>query len=910
MPPQVLLAQVLWNSTRALPLALAIGLAVVAAVVWLYPPQVKDLPRRWRLGLPALRAAAALALAASLLKPAVLRPKTVLERPAVIVLVDRSRSMSVTDNARTPAQLVALADGLGRLPGGARSEVAAALAADLARAQGLVDAAARARGDWEYARVSGRGVEAARKRADDAAARAIDAARPMADRSGSVSDARLRDALASLRDVPNAGNPDEAGGPAAALRPRIAEALAAARQAQEAADAQLYQSNEAVRRVCDELSKMSRFQLVGQALLRPSTGLLATVGGRATVIGFTVADEPLPVPLATAATDADAKIAAEPDGKTSNLAGAVRTALNRVVGREVAAVVFFSDGRQVGGEGAVTAGLGAAGVPVFAVAASSPGATRDVSFANVSLPASAFIGETVTVRAELRPLGMPPFATELGAKIGESDQPLVIQPLTAQEGRAPAGEFRLRLDRPGAQRITLAVKPVTGEATAENNSVSRWVKVLSQKVKVAAFAGSPTWDFQYLRNALSRSGWVELQAGVLRPGEAARLPLTPQQILDQDVLVFSDVPAAALDQAQWDAVYRLVAERGGSAVLVAGESHLPAEYSQRLVTANLLPYPPEQAPTWRLWPGEQPLFRLAPDPGAADKPFLRLSDDEAGGGAGDDRAGLERWQALPGFYRFLPIGRLKATATPLLIEIASGAPVLTETRVGAGRSFLFGANETWRWRLKAGERDQDRFWLGLVRHAAGEPYAVRSERLAMDLDKVAIEAGETVRVRVRVVGADGLAPASGGHYRVEVVRDGKVVQSLPLGRGAGPDVGRLEARLGNLAEGDYIVRTVAGTAPAGPGGGVELPLHVGSTYEAELADVSGDDSVLRRLAEASGGEFFSLDQMDRLADRLRLAAERRPRYVEQRLWDSPLLFAFVVGCLAAEWAARKRVGLA
>ena len=84
MPPQVLLAQVLWNSTRALPLALAIGLAVVAAVVWLYPPQVKDLPRRWRLGLPALRAAAALALAASLLKPAVLRPKTVLERPAVI----------------------------------------------------------------------------------------------------------------------------------------------------------------------------------------------------------------------------------------------------------------------------------------------------------------------------------------------------------------------------------------------------------------------------------------------------------------------------------------------------------------------------------------------------------------------------------------------------------------------------------------------------------------------------------------------------------------------------------------------------------------------------------------------------------------------------------------------------------
>ena len=47
-------------------------------------------------------------------------------------------------------------------------------------------------------------------------------------------------------------------------------------------------------------------------------------------------------------------------------------------------------------------------------------------------------------------------------------------------------------------------------------------------------AGSPTWDFQYLRNALSRAPWVELQSGVLRPGESARLPLSPQQVLEQE----------------------------------------------------------------------------------------------------------------------------------------------------------------------------------------------------------------------------------------------------------------------------------------------------------------------------------------------------------------------------------------
>jgi hypothetical protein len=190
---------------------------------------------------------------------------------------------------------------------------------------------------------------------------------------------------------------------------------------------------------------------------------------------------------------------------------------------------------------------------------------------------------------------------------------------------------------------------------------------------------------------------------------------------------------------------------------------------------------------------------------------------------------------------------------------------------------------------------------------------------------VAIEEGESVRVRVRVLEGGGGALMEDGRFRAEVVRDGMVVQSVPLARVAAPDVGRLETTIGMLGEGDYTVRVVdrtvapapvaippstgPATTPAGAATELSLPLHVGSTYEAELADVSGDYSILQRLAEASGGEFFTLDQVDRLAERLTLAAERRPRYVEQRLWDSPLLFVFVVGCLAAEWAARKRVGL-
>lgn len=292
------------------------------------------------------------------------------------------------------------------------------------------------------------------------------------------------------------------------------------------------------------------------------------------------------------------------------------------------------------------------------------------------------------------------------------------------------------------------------------------------------------------------------------------------------------------------------------------------------------------------------MFRLVPHPDAINEPALRL-----GGAAEAGSSGVQRWQTLPGLYRILPVGRLKQGARTLLFEASSGEPVLTRVRVGTGTSYLLGTNETWRWRSAGGEDVLDRFWLQLVRQAAGEPFAARSDRLALDVDRVGFDAGATAQVRARA-----LAGVTAGALRLEVLREGRPVRTLSLAQVGGTDSGLFRSQVRLLPQGEYELRlSEAGTgvAPA-----LSVPLHVTADYEAELADLSGDPSLLRRLAEASGGEVFSPDQMGQLARRLRADARRRPRYVEQRLWDSPYLFVLVAGCFAAEWAARKRLGLA
>src|SRR4051794_28313 len=123
------LAQVLWQSPGMAPAAVVLIAVLAAGVMILYPPQTRGVPSVWRWAMPALRGMTVAALAIAVMQPVVLRPRTAARQGAVLVLMDRSHSMSIVDRDRSPAELVALAAGLGVLPTNARVEAAPGLRA-------------------------------------------------------------------------------------------------------------------------------------------------------------------------------------------------------------------------------------------------------------------------------------------------------------------------------------------------------------------------------------------------------------------------------------------------------------------------------------------------------------------------------------------------------------------------------------------------------------------------------------------------------------------------------------------------------------------------------------------------------------------------------------------------------------
>jgi hypothetical protein len=199
-----------------------------------------------------------------------------------------------------------------------------------------------------------------------------------------------------------------------------------------------------------------------------------------------------------------------------------------------------------------------------------------------------------------------------------------------------------------------------------------------------------------------------------------------------------------------------------------------------------------------------------------------------------------------------------------------------------------------------GGRDQDRFWRQLIHYAAQEPYFANGRTLALDADRIAIAPDSPVRVRARMLDTTSDANRI---CRLQITRNGKPFESQVLPPVGSAGSGRYEAQL-SFPEGSYNLSLSTKDDQA------SMPLLVQWDDEAELADLAGDDAFLRRVAEASGGEFFRIENVGRLPDRLAAVSDRRSLYVDLYLWDSPYLFVFVVGCLAAEWAMRKQCGLA
>jgi hypothetical protein len=276
--------------------------------------------------------------------------------------------------------------------------------------------------------------------------------------------------------------------------------------------------------------------------------------------------------------------------------------------------------------------------------------------------------------------------------------------------------------------------------------------------------------------------------------------------------------------------------------------------------------------------------------------------------ATSEKSSGSRWDDLPALSSVNAIRSVKPGATILLTGVDDNRQeqvVLAHQRYGRGKALALPVQDSWIWKMDATIAVEDTthatFWRRLIRWLVdGVPDPVSltmSER---------VEPGESMKLTAEVVD-----PAF-----VEV-NDAKVVAQVTTPSGKVVDVpmewsvtkdGDYRATFVPDEAGMYEIRTRASRAQGDLGTSV---VHArASAGDAEYFDAAMRSTLLQRVAEETGGRFFTAETASMLPEAINYSGRGVTVVEERDLWDMPLILMLVLTLIGAEWGYRRSRGLA
>ncbi len=633
------------------------------------------------------------------------------------------------------------------------------------------------------------------------------------------------------------------------------------------------------------------------------------------------------------------------DTDATDLSAAVRSALDKLGGAPVSAVVLFSDGNINQGESLETVArlLKLRGVPLYAVGIGDPAPPINVAVREITAPRHAFKNDpfNVTVRLEAEGLGDQPINVQLWEQAGTAAPRLLttrsVRP--SDRGAIEPLTFEHKASSPGTLGFVARVEPLDRESIAADNSRSLTppVQILDDKVRVLLVAGAPSYDYRYLARMLERDPGIDVSlwlqsadVNAVREGDVVitTLPSNQEELFKYDAIILMDADPADFDPTWASLVATFVSEHGGGVLVQAGNKYTGRFLRSPRTTGlvEILPIVPDpdaeivlndmgQVQT-RAWP-------IAFSEQTAFDPILRL--------AGNPVENRAIWSRLDGIYWHFPVRREKPVASVLMRHSdprmvgASGPHVLLATQfVGAGRTAWLGINSTWRWR-QADERPFNRFWIQTIRFLVEGRLAGGRSRGQILTERDEFEVGQSVALTLRALDArfapviapdldvridtptsirsgDDSSPA-----KSEGSRDGaRTIQASAI---PGRD-GYYQARFNADLPGTY---RVAFTSPGieGVAGPVEIAREIPVVRpDLEMRGTAMNRAALEQLAVATGGRYLDVDEARTLpelipdAGRTQVTRERpRP------LWDNATVLGILLVLLSAEWILRRQARL-
>jgi len=616
--------------------------------------------------------------------------------------------------------------------------------------------------------------------------------------------------------------------------------------------------------------------------------------------------------------------------------------LKRKRGQPLAGVLVITDGAHNTGVQPLTVAqeMGQTGVPVYfyGVGITSP---RDIIITEMDAPSAAFVEDELLVKVRVRSRGFGNQAQSANLVLTLNGEKVTEEQIQLGEDGEQIVPLRFPTETAGEFKLEAAIEPMEEETDPTNNSASRQLRIVDEKIKVLFVEELPRWDYKYLQAVLMRDRRVEVKTLLLNSDPKLaqqddtpyidKFPENKKDLFEYDVIVFGDVDPGKLRQLNSNAMDNLnefVSRFGGAFVMIAGRGHSPVGYGNTGISDML---PVEFTPRTTVPVANEPSFTKAirvelTALGKID-PMLNLASEE------EDNESM--WADLPPIFWTAPVTR-KPGAEVLMIDPAVDTergkrPVIARHQYGLGQVLFVGTDNTWRWRRNVGDLYYTRFWGQVSQRMAQQRFIGADKRTQISLNAQNYMAGEDrVKVYARlyqegyepfdeteVTGVIETVDAAGApkQYKVTLKMVGGSAENqkesqrgLYYAEFPAPDAGQYK----------FFVEAAPDT---------KRDFTVTAT-SLELAETAMNAPLMQELAAVSASKFAGEKTTEKIPGHTDAAGQHHPWFfreedlsklpeavvstpvdvrskLEIELWAHPLYFILILLVVTIEWVVRK-----
>ncbi len=602
------------------------------------------------------------------------------------------------------------------------------------------------------------------------------------------------------------------------------------------------------------------------------------------------------------------------EGTQTKLAPALESAREELAGLPVAGIVLVTDGADTtdAAIGDALLGLKAEKLPVFTVGVGSESLPRDIQIDRVSTPRTALKNASLLIDVIVRQTGFGGRTVTVDVE----DEGRIVGSQKVQlpaDGSPATARIRAIASEVGPRQFRFRVAPQDGELVTQNNVRETLINVRDDQERVLYFEGEPRWEMKFLRRALADDKnllAVSLQRTADNKymridGDADEVqggfPKTREELFRYRALIIGSVEAGLFSGDQLQMIADFVDRRGGGLLMLGGPRSFAEGGYGGTPVADALPLiidprtrASDPAPLARL--------KISPTRAGLTHAVTQIAPTE--------QASAGRWGELPEVTSVNAPLQPKPGATVLLNGIDEGGRsrvALAWQQYGRGKAISLTLQDTWNWQMHASMAEDDmtheNFWRQMMRWLVdGVPSAV-DVRVSSDR----VDPGESVTIETTVVDKQ-FVELNDATVLAQVARPDGTTEDVPL-QWTGERDGQYRGTFTSTGAGAYEV-----SVDASRGGGEIVGTGVAyvraAPSEAEYFDPTMHAQPLQRIAEETGGRFYTADTADGLAEDVRYAGRGVTSVEERELWNMPIILITLMGLVCAEWGYRRLVGLA